>query len=141
QVEARLDDAVVTEADAHAGVGAEQAAPADGDDLGAAPGQRPHDRGAATDVAAVPDDDAGRDPALDHRGAERAGVVVDEALVHDRRPGRQVGPETDAVGVGHTDTRRDDVVDQARELVDPVHGDRSAARGAQAGPGGLEPGD
>ena len=55
------------------------------------PGQRAHDRGAAADVGAVVDDDARRDPALDHRRAERAGVEVDEALVHDDGARRQVG--------------------------------------------------
>ena len=41
-----------------------------------------------------------RDAALDHRRAERAGVEVDEALVHDRRALGQVRAEPHAVGVG-----------------------------------------
>src|SRR6476469_984977 len=57
-----LDDAVVAQRDADAGVGAEQAALADGDDLLAAARQGPHDRGAATHVGPVADDDPGADP-------------------------------------------------------------------------------
>ena len=64
----------------------------------------------------------GRDPALDHRGAERAGVEVDEALVHDggaRRRGARRG--------GRGRRRRcarpvgTHVVDHPRELVDAEH--------------------
>ena len=72
----------------------------------AAAGQGAHDRGAAADVGAVADDDAGRDAALDHRGAEGAGVEVDEALVHDRGAGGQVRAEADPVGVGDPDAGR-----------------------------------
>ena len=117
-VQAGLDDAVVAERDAEAGVGAQQAALADRDDRRAAARQRAHDRGAAADVRAVADDDAGRDPPLDHRRAERAGVEVDEALVHDRRALGEVGAEPHAVGVGDPHARRRDVVGHARELVD-----------------------
>ena len=46
------------------------------------------------------DDDAGADPALDHRRAERAGVEVDEALVHDRGALGQVRAEPHPVAVG-----------------------------------------
>ena len=105
-VEARLDDAVVAERDAEPGVGAEQAALADRDDLLAAAGQRAHDRRAATDVGAVADHHARGDAALDHRRAERAGVEVDEALVHDRRARRQVRAEAHPVGVGDPHARR-----------------------------------
>ena len=42
----------------------------------------------------------GDDAALDHRGAERAGVEVDEALVHDGGAGGEVRAEPDPVGVG-----------------------------------------
>ena len=58
-----------------------------------------------------PTADAGADAALDHRGAERAGVVVDEALVHHRRALGEVRAEPDAVGVGDPHAGRDDVVD------------------------------
>src|SRR5664279_5553059 len=85
QVQPGLDDAVVAERDADAGIRAEQTPAADGDLLLTAAGQRAHDRRAAADVATVADDDALRDPALDHRGAQRAGVVVAETLVHDGR--------------------------------------------------------
>ena len=103
-------------------------------DLGAAAGQRAHDRRAAADVGAVADDDAGRDPALDHRRAERAGVVVDEALVHDRGALGQVGAEPDPVGVGDPDAGRDHVVDHPGELVHAVHGDRAVGEQPQPGP-------
>ena len=55
-------------------------------------------------------------------GAERAGVVVDEALVHDRRALGQVGAEPDPVGVGDPDPGGDHVVDHPRELVHPEDG-------------------
>ena len=45
------------------------------------------------------------DPPLDHRGAQRAGVEVHEALVHDRGAGGQVGAEPDPVGVGDPHAR------------------------------------
>ena len=63
----------------------------------------------------------GADAALDHRGAERAGVEVDEALVHDRRAGGQVGSEADPVGVGDADAGGDHVVGHPRELVEAEH--------------------
>ena len=86
------------------------------------------------------DDDAGADPALDHRGAERAGVEVDEALVHDRGALGEVRAEPYAVAVGDPDAGGDDVVDHARELVDPVDGhvpDRRA-QPVRVEPGGLD---
>ena len=86
-----LDDAFVAEADADAGFGAEQAALADRDLILAAARQRAHDRRSAADVAAVADDHAGRDAAFDHRRAERAGVEVDEPLVHHRGARRRGG--------------------------------------------------
>ena len=45
------------------------------------------------------------DAALDHRGAERAGVEVAEALVHDGGAGGEVGAEADPVGVGDAHAR------------------------------------
>src|SRR5215217_3986221 len=75
-VAAGLDDAVVAEADADAAVRTDQAALADGDLLGAAARQRPHDRRAAADVGALADDHALADAPLDHGRAERAGVEV-----------------------------------------------------------------
>src|SRR4029079_5879417 len=84
-VAAGLDDAVVAERDADAGVPADQAPLADRDHLGPAARQGAHNRGAAADVPAASHHDPGDDPALDHGGAEGAGVVVDEALVHDGR--------------------------------------------------------
>ena len=128
EVQARLDHAVVAERDPEAGVGAQQAALADRDDRRAAAGERAHDRRAAADVGPVADDHAGADPALDHRVPERAGVEVDEALVHDRRAVGQVGAEAHAVGVGDPHPRRDDVVGHARELVDREDLERLAGR-------------
>ena len=135
-VEPGLDDAVVAEGDADAGVGAEQAALADADALGAAAGQGAHDRGAGADVGAVTDDDTLHDPALDHGRAQRAGVEVAEALVHDRGAAGQVGAEPHPVGVGDPHAGRHDVVGHPGELVDPEHLHR--ARLAQPQPGALE---
>ena len=98
-VEPGLDDAVVAEGDAQAGLGSEQATLADAHAFRAAAGQGAHGRRAAPDVGAVADDDALADPALDHRGAEGAGVEVDEALVHDRGAAGEVGTEPHPVGV------------------------------------------
>ena len=83
------------------------------------------------------DDDAGADPALDHRRAEGAGVVVDEALVHDRRALGEVGAQPHPVGVGDADAGGDDVVDHPRELVDAEDGhvpDAPPAAGAALKP-------
>ncbi len=125
-VEARLDHAVVADRDAEARVRAEEAAASDRDPLRAAAGEGAHDRGAAADVGAVADDDALRDPALHHRGAEGAGVVVDEALVHDDGPGREVGAEPHARGVGDPHARRHDVVGHPREPVEALDVDAVA---------------
>ena len=84
----------------------------------------------------VADDDAGRDAALDHRRAERAGVVVDEALVHDRRALGQVRAEADPVGVGDAHAGGQHVVGHPRELVDAE--DLHRALAAQRQPGALE---
>ena len=116
-VAAGLDDAAVAEGDADAGVGAQQGALADRDDLLPATGQGAHDRGATADVGARTHDDARADPALDHGGAQRAGVEVDEALVHDRGALGQVRTQPDPVGVGDPDAGGQDVVDHPRELV------------------------
>ena len=132
-VAAGLDHAVVAERDADAGVGAEQAALPDRDDLLAAAGQGAHDRGAAADVGAVADHDAGADPALHHRGAQRAGVVVDEALVHHGGAGREVGAEADPVGVGHAYAGRQHVVGHPGELVHAEDLHRTAGRAGPAG--------
>ena len=99
--------------------------------LGSAARQGAHDRGATADVGAVADDDALRDPALDHRGAERARVEVDEALVHHRRAGGEVGAEAHARGVGDPHPVGHDVVEQPRELVDA---ERRDAVALQRGP-------
>ena len=46
-----------------------------------------------------------RDAALDHRGAERAGVEVHVALVHHGGALGQVGAEAHAAGVGDAHAR------------------------------------
>ena len=101
--------------------GAEQAALADRDLLRAAARQRAHDRGAATDVAAVADDHARPRSGPRPSTAERAGVEVAEALVHHRGAGGEVGAEAHAVGVGDAHAGRHDVVGHPRELVEAVH--------------------
>src|SRR5665647_2157996 len=139
EVEAGLHDAVVTEADAQPGVGADQGTAPDGDRDPATTGQGAHDRGTAADVAAVVDDHPGRDPALDHRDAERPGVEVDEALVHHRGALGEMGAQTHPVGVGDPDAGRDHVVHHPRELVDAEDRRSVAVDRAQPQPGLLEP--
>src|SRR5699024_11228724 len=101
EVEACLDDAVVTDGDADTGVGAQQAAGADGDAVGAAAGERAHDGRAAADVRAVADDDALRDAYFEHGRSQGAGVVVDETFVYNGRRGGQMRAVThsDITGV------------------------------------------
>lgn len=117
-VQTGLDDALVAERDPDARLRADQAALADDDALRAAAGEGAHGGRAAADVRAVADDDARGDPALDHGGAERARVEVDEALVHDGGPGGEVRAEPDAVGVGDAYALGGDVVRHPGELVD-----------------------
>src|SRR5699024_2384728 len=100
EVEARLDDAVVTDGDADTGVGAQQAAAADVDAVGAAIGERAYDGRAAADFRAVADADALRDASFDHGRSQSAGVVVDEALVHHGRAGGQMSAEPDTASIG-----------------------------------------
>ncbi len=69
-------------------------------------------------------------------GAQRAGVEVDETLVHDGRAGGQVGAEPDPVGVADAHPAREHVVDHPGELVDRVDGHRAA--GPQPGADVLE---
>ena len=138
QVEAGLDGAVVAQGDSEAGVGAQQATLPDRDDLGAAARQRAHDRCATAHITVGADHHPGRDAPLDHRGAEGTGIEVAEALVHDRGADRQVGAEPHAIGVGDTDAVGHDVVEHARELVDPFHRDHMAIRG-QGGPQCVDP--
>src|SRR5690606_2173413 len=121
-VQAGFHDAVVAEGDADAGVGADQAALPDGDDLLAATGEGAHDRGPAAQVGTVRDDHAGGDPTFHHGGAEGAGVEVDEALVHHGGSAGQVSAQPDPVGVADPHPGRDHVVHHARELVDAVYG-------------------
>src|SRR3546814_13813162 len=72
-----------------------------------------------------------------HRGAERPGVEVHEALVHDGSAGGEVGAEADPVRVADADAAGDHVVDHSRELVAAEDGELLAG-GAQPGAGHLE---
>ena len=119
------------------GVRPDQAALTHRDDLLAPAGERAHDRGAAADVGVRPHHHAGRDAALDHRGAQRAGVEVAEALVHDRGSGGQVGAEADTGGVGDADPAGCHVVEHRGELVEAVDVGMTTG-GQQAQPGGVE---
>lgn len=98
-VQPGLDHAVISDRDADTGVRPQQGALSDDDLLCATTREGAHDAGATTDVAAVTDDDTCGDAAFDHACAERAGVEVDEALVHDGRSGRQVRTQTHPRGV------------------------------------------
>src|SRR5674476_30876 len=133
----RTGDRVATED--QPGVGADQGTASDRDRDPATTGQGAHDRGTAADVAAVVDDHPGRDPALDHRDAERPGVEVDEALVHHRGALGEMGAQTHPVGVGDPDAGRDHVVHHPRELVDAEDRRSVAVDRAQPQPGLLEP--
>ena len=138
QVQSRLDDAVVAQRNAQSRVRTQQAALTQRHALEAAAREHPHCRGAAADVGAVPDDDALGYPALHHRAAQRTGVVVDEAGVHDRRPLGQVGAQADIGRIADAHARGQHIVGHARELVDRVHLNRVAELGAQAGARDLE---
>src|SRR4029453_4279765 len=115
EIEAGLDDAVVAERDAEPGLGAQEAAFADPDPLGAATRERAHDRGATADIGAVVDDDALDDAALAHGGPEGPRVVVAEPLVHDRGALGQVRAEAHAVGIGDANAGRQHIVGHPRE--------------------------
>ena len=138
QIQPRLDDAVVAQRNAQSRVGTQQAALAQRHALEAAAREHPHCRGAAADVGAVPDDDALGHPALHHGAAQRTGVVIDEAGVHDRRPLGQVGAQADIGRIADAHARGQHIVGHARELVDRVHLNRVAQLGAQAGARDLE---
>src|ERR1043165_3550909 len=127
-IETGFHRAVVAEADAQAGVGAQQALLAEAGDLFAAARERAHDGGAAADVGTVAHHYAGAAADLDHALAQGAGVEIAEALVHHRGAFREVRAQAHAVGVGDAHARRDDVVGHARELVDARHLRLDAAR-------------
>ncbi len=74
------------------------------------------------------DDDALRDAAFDHVGAERARVEIDETFVHHGGAFAEVRAETDARRIGDADAARDHVVGHARKLVERMH--RELAAGA-----------
>lgn len=126
-VEAGLDDAVVAQRDAAAGIGAEQAALAQRDDVLAAAGQGAHDRCAATDIGAVINGDASGNAALNHGSAERASVEVHEALMHHGGAICQVRAKSDAVGVTDAHARGNHIVDHAWELVDAINRNLASA--------------
>src|SRR5699024_768108 len=117
-VEPGLDHAVVAERDAHTGLGAHQRAATDAHPLGAAPGERPHGRGAPADVGPVTDDDTLGDAALDHRGTQGPGVEVHEALVHDGGALGQVRAQAHPVRVPDAHTGGQHVVHHPGEPVE-----------------------
>src|SRR5699024_12101103 len=132
-VEPGLDDAVIAQGDAAAGVCAQQAALPEADDVFAASGERAHDGGTPAHIRAVADGDTRRDASLHHGMAECAGVEADEDLMHDGGALREVGAETDAVGVTDAYTRGQDVVDHAGEFIHRVHRHRAPAGQPRAG--------
>src|SRR5579883_202937 len=125
-IAAGLDHAIVAQRNTQTGIGADQAALADAHLLLAAAAQGAHQRGAAADVAAGADHDALADAALDHAGAERAGVVIAESLVHHHRALGEVSAQPNATGIGDAHAARHDVVGHARDLVDALHVERHA---------------
>ena len=68
------------------------------------------------------------DAPLHHGRAECSCVEVDEALVHDDGPVRNVGSESHAVGIGDPHAAGDHVIDHAREPVHAEHSDVHAFR-------------
>jgi len=127
-VAAGLDNAVVSQRDADAGVRADQTPGADADDLFAAPGERAHDRCTTADVRAISNDDSSADASFDHRRSERPGIEVDESLVHDDGSFSHVGSEPHAVSVGDPNPARNHVIHHAGEAVHAEHRDVNAFR-------------
>jgi hypothetical protein len=87
----------------------------------AATGQGAHDGCAAADIGTVADHNTLGNTAFHHGNAERAGVEVHEAGMHDGGAFGKVGTQTHAVGVADTHAGRHHIVDHARELVDRQH--------------------
>ena len=130
-----LEVGPVTEGDAGAGVGTQQAVLAEREHVRATARQRALRGRTTTDIRAVADDHALGDATLDD-GLEdlvivvvhRAGVEVDEALLHDRGAGLQVSAEAHPGSVTDAHALGRDVVEQVWELVsqlDRRHGQTS----------------
>jgi hypothetical protein len=85
----------------------------------------------------VADDHALADAAFDHRRPQRAGVEVDEALVHHRGASGEVGTEPDPIGVRDANTVGHDVVGHSRELVHAQH-HHGMPRGSHRRPPAIE---
>src|SRR5690554_1987431 len=120
-VQACFNRAAVAQRDADAGVGAQQAVFAYGDDDVTAARQGAHSGAAATQVGALADDHAGGDAPFDHAGAFGTGVEVDETFVHDGSAFAHVGAQTNPGGVGDAHALGYHVVGHLRELVYRFH--------------------
>lgn len=95
-IQTGFNHAVVAEGDADARVRAKQGVLADGVLKLAATGQGAHDGCAAADIGTVADHNTLGNTAFHHGNAERAGVEVHEAGMHDGGAFGKVGTQTHA---------------------------------------------
>src|SRR5690606_28045612 len=116
-VQARLHGIAVTQRDTDAGIGADQAALANGNYDIAATGERAHGGAAAAQVRTLANEYACRDAPFNHARAFGAGIEVDETFVHDRSAFANIGAQANTCSVGDTYAGRDHVVAHLRELV------------------------
>src|SRR6056297_305282 len=124
-VQSGFNLAAVAQGDANAGVGADKAVLANGNDDVATTGKSAHGGTAAAQVGALANHDAGRNTAFDHARAFGAGVEVDEAFVHDRGAFTHIGAKTNPCGIGNANAFRYHVVGHLREFVDGFHFQRA----------------
>ena len=117
-IETRFHNAIITQRNANTGVGPQQTALANRDDLFAAAGEGSHDGCPAANVRAIADDYALRNAPLHHRGAKGAGVEVHETFVHHRGSRCQVSPKSDPGSIGDPNPGRGDVVQKRREPIE-----------------------
>ncbi len=120
-VQARLNHAVIAQGNTDTGLRAQQGTLTNGHALLAAAGESAHRGGAAAHIRAVAHNNALRDAALDHGGAQGAGVEVYEALMHHGRTGRQVRAQAQTVAVTNAHAGGHHVIHQARELINVAH--------------------
>src|SRR5690554_3092187 len=120
-VQASFNRAAVAQRDTDAGVGAQQAVFAYGDDDVTAARQGAHRGAAATQVGALADDHAGGDAAFNHAGAFGTGVEVDETFVHYGSAFTHVCAQTNPRCVGDAHALWDHVIGHLRELVYRFH--------------------
>lgn len=120
-VQARLNHAVIAQGNTDTGLRAQQGTLTNGHALLAAAGESAHRGGATAHIRAVAHHNALRNTALNHGGAQGAGVEVYKALMHHGRAGRQVRAQTQTVAVTNAHAGGHHVIHQARELINVAH--------------------